>query len=214
MAGGSDVSLGPDIVDYAGVAAIGTAVGAGEIVARYTDAPLAALMSREGGGYLLLNTIAAVIALALVRSLEWSFGDPVRLWQVVVSGLGAMTVLRSSVVAVERGGEKIEVGPAALMQSFLDTADSAISRARAPGRGAKVVELLDGLDYHQVRGGVLFTCQRLARLNSTRSAQLATRISEIESQNAAAKSKRYMIGLESLDFFGGKTLEQAVEMNS
>jgi hypothetical protein len=195
------------------VAAIGAAVGAGEIVARYTDAPLAALMSREGGGYLLLNAIAAAIALALVRSLEWSFGEPVRLWQVVVSGLGAMTVLRSSVVAVERGGEKIEVGPAALMQSFLDAADSAIGRARAPGRGAKVVELLEGLDYEEVRNGVLFTCQQLARLNSARSAQLAARVSEVESQTAAAELKRYMIGLELLDFFGRKTLKQAVEMN-
>ena len=56
--------------DWILVAALGGAVGLGELASRYRDEPIKAILSIPATIYVLLNAIAAILALALGRDLH------------------------------------------------------------------------------------------------------------------------------------------------
>jgi len=89
----------PEALDFVAVALLGALVGGGELVSRYRDAPKAALYTRPALVYLALNLAASILALAMIRGYGWTFnavGASQRWTQVLVAGVGAMALFRTS----------------------------------------------------------------------------------------------------------------------
>lgn len=112
------------VLDYVAVALLGGLVGAGELSSRYRDAPGRALYTRPVLFYILLNIAASVIALALTHTFGWTFGASgkpgdatVRWTQVLVAGIGAMALFRTSLFTVRAGDRDIAVGPGSFSRS-------------------------------------------------------------------------------------------------
>src|ERR1022692_2402103 len=98
----------PEVFDFVAVALLGALVGGAELVSRYRDAP------------------RAVLALALIRGYRWTFnatGASQRWTQVLVGGVGAMALFRTSLFMVRAGDRDIGVGPGSFLQIFRDAAD-------------------------------------------------------------------------------------------
>jgi hypothetical protein len=130
---------------YVGLAlTFGAAVAASELVSRYTDEPMQALVSSAGVVYCLLNGLVS----ALVYGLLVRYGKSIlpgiakdRLMMSVAAGFGAMALLRSKFFTLRTpAGEDISIGPDAAIQSFLDAADRSVDRVRAERRLRLVVE--------------------------------------------------------------------------
>lgn len=153
-------------LDYAAVALLGGLVGAGELSSRYRDAPGSALYTWPALLYIALNIAASVAALALTRTFGWNFGvaggaDAVRWTQVLVAGIGAMALFRSSLFTVRAGDRDIAVGPGSFLQIFRDLADRAVDRVRAEARSDVVAKLMPEISYPKAFQGLPPYCLAL-----------------------------------------------------
>jgi hypothetical protein len=154
----------PELLDFVAVALLGALVGGGELVSRYRDAPQAALYTWPALIYIALNVIASVLALALIRGYGWTFnatGASQRWTQVLVGGVGAMALFRTSFFMVRAGDRDIGVGPGSFLQIFRDAADRAVDRLRATARGMAVAKLMEGIDYQKAAQGLVPYCLAL-----------------------------------------------------
>ncbi len=108
------------------VASIGGVTGLGELIGRYRDAPLRAATTLAGVLYITVNAGAAVAALIVIVAFGWTFGladdastSAVSAVQVMVAGLGAAALFRSSLFNVQVGSERVGVGPSAVLEVIL-----------------------------------------------------------------------------------------------
>ena len=145
---GQQAGLAVPNVDYVAVAALGGMVGVAELVSRYRDAPTRALLTIPATLYVAINAAAALAALAVafaIRPLEVQ-GVPANSlhWaEVTIAGLGAMTILRSSVFNVRNDEQNIAIGPAALLQTLMDSTDRSLARLRGEERAWTVARVMD-----------------------------------------------------------------------
>ena len=127
---------------YIITAAVGGSVGFVELIARYRDAPMAAVKCLSAMAYILVNAGASVLALYLLRIFggESLFAEAgsAKQWvsEILVAGLGAMTFMRSSIFNISIGAnQQVPVGPSVLLEVILNTADRGVDRKRAGERG-------------------------------------------------------------------------------
>ena len=135
---------------WAIVGAIGAAAGATELVAKYRDEPSRALTSQPAMLYIVMNAAASLIALFLIKELDWDFGvnpEQVGLVQIIVAGFGAMIILRTAVFTIRAPGKEAMVGPVNVLQTILDACDRAVDRKRASARAAEVSRLMRDISF-------------------------------------------------------------------
>jgi hypothetical protein len=127
---------------WVAAAALGAGVGLAELVSRYRDQPSALPASVSFWVYLLLNAGASAFAFALIGVFGWTFGlapGPARTGtEVLVAGLAAMALFRSSLLTLKVGDEDVNIGPSALLTSLLAVVDRAVDRRRATQRSDAV----------------------------------------------------------------------------
>ena len=147
--------LGPVAWSYIVCGLLGAAVGFVELISRYRDSPMAAVRCPSAMVYILVNSGAAILALYLLRiygsDLFASDSEQKRwLTEVLVSGLGSMTLMRSSIFNVSIGAEeKMPVGPAVLLDVILKTADRGVDRRRAKDRALFISGLMKDVSYEK-----------------------------------------------------------------
>lgn len=144
--------------------ALGVLVAVAELVSRYRDAPQQALYSWPALLYVAINAAASSAALGLIRVFNWQFGatgGAVRWTQVLVAGIGAMALFRTSLFTVRAGDKDVAVGPASFLQIFRDAADREVDRLRAQARGLCVGELMKSVDYKKASEGLIPYCLAL-----------------------------------------------------
>ena len=135
-------------LDWILVALLGGCVGIGELASRYRDEPTKAILTLPATIYIVLNAVAAILALALGRNFGWwetTTADPVHWTQVLTAGLGAMVLLRSSVFRIHVGEQDVDVGPSSFLQSVIDAADRAVDRLRAQERAWTVARVMENV---------------------------------------------------------------------
>src|ERR687888_262558 len=138
------------VTDYLLVVCLGSLVGMGELIARYRDAPIQAVLTVSAFVYTAVNGIASAAALILIRIFDWDFGhsgDAKRLIQVLVAGFGAMALFRSSLFIVRAGDQDVGVGPSSFLQVILAAADRSVDRVRAKGRAAAVGDVMRNVSF-------------------------------------------------------------------
>jgi hypothetical protein len=119
-------------------AVLGMFVGAAEIVSRYRDEPLFAMLSRSGFAYLALNGGVAAFAYFLLVTYGQSLLPAVTndlLLTALAAGFGSMLVMRSKLLSFKtEAGEDFAVGLDAVISAFLSAIDRGVDRSRSPRR--------------------------------------------------------------------------------
>lgn len=205
----------PEVFDFVAVALLGALVGGAELVSRYRDAPHAALYTRPALVYVALNVTASVLALALIRGYGWTFnatGASQRWTQVLVGGIGAMALFRTSLFMVRAGDRDIGVGPGSFLQIFRDAADREVDRVRARARSLAVAKLMEGIDYRKAEQGLvpygLALMQNVPEEEQTKFLRAIDLLTADECDNAI---KVRILGLHILNVVGPAVLMAAVE---
>jgi hypothetical protein len=132
---------------YALVFVLGGLLGLTEILGRYTESPAAALKSPGAFFYVLVNASASALALFLLARLAPEITNPIT--QVLLSGLGAMAFLRSSVFKARVGGEDVAIGPAIILDTLVKFADTQVERTRAIDRASSIASVIQSLPLAQ-----------------------------------------------------------------
>jgi len=186
-----------------------------ELISRYRDAPQEALYTPPALLYLALNGSASALALALIHLYGWNFGasspTAVRWTQVLVAGVSAMALFRTSLFTVRAGDKDIGVGPSTFLQIFLQTADRAVDRLGAQARTRRVADLMKGIDYHKASDGLVPYCMELMQNVSDEEQQnLAKAVKALDEEKIDEAIKVRILGLHLMDVVGPGVLEAAV----
>ena len=202
-------------IDFAAAALLGILVGLAELVSRYRDAPQSVLYKPPALVYLVLNGAASGLALALIRAFGWRFGagaDTVRWVQLLVAGVGAMALFRTSLFTVRAGDRDIAVGPATFLQIFRDAADRAVDRLRARARSLHVGKLMDGVDYGKASEGLIPYCLALMQnVPDDEQKKLVQAVKLLDAEPIEPAVKVRILGLLLMNVVGPDVLTAAVD---
>jgi hypothetical protein len=117
---------------------LGVILGASEILSKYRDQPVSALISQAGLIYLLVNGFISAVVYGILVHYSADLMPQVAkdyLLGAIIAGFGAMAVLRSKFFTfTTSGGSQISVGPDIVAQAYLDSSNRAIDRQRALDR--------------------------------------------------------------------------------
>jgi hypothetical protein len=202
-------------IDFAAAALLGILVGLAELVSRYRDAPQSVLYKPPALVYLVLNGAASGLALALIRAYGWTFGagaDTVRWAQLLVAGVGAMALFRTSLFTVRAGDRDIAVGPATFLQIFRDAADREVDRLRARDRSSRVGDLMDGLDYQKASEGLIpYSLALMQNVPDDEQQKLVQGVKLLDAEPIQPAIKVRILGLLLMNVVGPNVLSAAVD---
>jgi hypothetical protein len=195
---------------------LGTLIGVTDIISRYRDEPDNALATLPALFYLLVNALASIILLVIARAFGWSFGitDPNAMgWgQVMITGLGAMALLRTSLWSVKLGEQNIPIGPNRLLDAILATVDRALDRKRAQQRAMAVSKIMKDVDFDKAFQALPAYCFGLLQnLSQDEQDKFAKKIALLAGAPMNTRVKSLLLGLTLMNLVGEKVLETAVK---
>ena len=204
---------------YLAAGGLGLIVGASELISRYRDAPRDALFGAASFFYILVNVLAATLALYLISVFDWRFGldgnmsdEALKLIQMAVAGFGAMALFRSSLFQVRVGDSDIGIGPSSILQTILGAADRAVDRSRARPRAVVVAEIMKGVSFEKAAVPLPTYCFALMQ-NLPPEDQQATakEIATLVGSNMTEQVKVQILGLTLMNLVGEHVLRAAVD---
>ena len=214
---------------YLITAAVGGAVGFVELIARYRDAPMAAVKCMSAVSYILVNAGASVLALYLLRIFggESLFGEAgsSKQWvsEILVAGLGAMTFMRSSIFNIAIGSnQKVPVGPSVLLEVILSTADRGVDRKRAGERVNFIKSTMKGVSYEKAEQVLPQYCFSIMQnVGDKEREQIKARLEKVKSgmdlstpsanRLQDAEHRAHLLGLALMTLVGPGVLKGAVD---
>jgi hypothetical protein len=200
---------------YVYVAAIGLLVGGGELISRYKDEPVKALISVPAAIYVLVNVGAAIAALAFLDAFKWVADDHSTksfLLRVTIAGTGAMALFRSAVFNARVGDKDVGIGLSGLLAQFLDAADRAVDRSRATPRAQLIVRLMQDVDFTKAAAGLPAFCMALMQnVSAEEQRALGNSIAGVRDSPAPNNIKSALLGLALLNVVGEDVLRSSVD---
>lgn len=204
------------LVLYVVVASFGAAVGIGELVARYRDAPEQAILTFPALLYIGINAAAACAALYIIEVNNWTFGAPddqaAPIRQALVAGFGAMAFFRSALFTVRVGDNDIQVGPSAFLTIIMSAADRAVDRERAESRARAVGRIMKDVSFAKAEDALTSNCLALMQnLSSDDITQINQALEGIATSGTSDQVKSLNLGLLLMNFVGEDVLDEAVK---
>jgi hypothetical protein len=207
-------SVEPPRRDYVWTAPIGLAVGFAELVSRYRDEPWRVAWLWPGKIFILLNGLAACLALFILQHFASELHAPTDpVLRVALAGTGAMVVIRSKIFTVHQpGGTDVAVGPAFVLDSLLAAINRDVDRQRAMQRVALVATWAAKLAPHDYNTAHDFLLASLAAFQNmdvdvakSLRAQLQQLVSDDTLKQQPNQVKYVIAGYSILTEFGDRT---------
>jgi hypothetical protein len=202
----------------------GALVGASEIVSRYRDEPLGALLrSPFGPIYVVVNGYLSFLAALLILRYPDRFAGVAadQLLVGLTAGFGATVVMRTR-LAVIRGpdGKDISIGPDAVISGMLQLIDANIDRYRAARRQALVVRYMPQMrkfgSFPMAARYLLAALLAFQHLDDALKTQLNGIVKDYETQALPADIKYLALGFVFLTVVGDQhyaaVLDHAVQL--
>jgi hypothetical protein len=207
--------------DFFWVGLIGLLVGLTEILSRYRDDPWQAILNAGAVIYVFVNVSAAIIAFFLLADVfQLTFNlenipandEKIRLLRIVVAGLGAMALFRSSLFVFRTGDKDVAIGPGLVLQVLLDITDRAVDRARARPRAEIVSKIMKGVDFAKAEVALPTYCFALMQnVSAQEQLTFAKQLSQLATANMSPITKSLALGLALMNLVGEHVLRAAVE---
>jgi hypothetical protein len=201
---------------------LGALAGAAELVARYPDAPQAAITTGSGLFYTAVNAVAAVATLIVVAILgvddtapaitgqAFTTGELLNL--IMISGFGSLALLRSKIITLRVGDSDVGVGPSFLLETILRAADRAVDRKRAKPRARIVSEIMSSVSFEEAKVVLPSYCFAVMQNVSVEEQQkVALEIDALTSADMPDRVKALNLGLLLLNIVGEHVLNTAVK---
>lgn len=198
---------------------LGGFVGISELLIRYRDNPLASLRSVSSFVYVALNALGAWLALYLMAAFELvTCADAIctlreSTQHVLLAGLGGMAVLRASILTLKVQDQDIGVGPAAILQIYLNVADRATDRSRAQARARTIARLMKNVDFEKAKVSLPAACFALMQnVGAEEQKIVSNQVNGLEGVDIAPAVKSTILGLSLLDIVGEGALHSAIDL--
>lgn len=210
-----DWAYGAANYGFAGI--IGAAVGAIELLGRYRDNPWAALREYASWGYIAVNAFASLLAFHVVLAFELDFGlaadqtGRLALMQVLLAGISAMALFRTSLFTVRLAEADIPVGPGLILQILLNVTDRYVDRGRALPRATDVPLLMADVDFELAQEALPSFCFGIMQnIGTDEQAAARSQVAIIATSKLSPPLKSSLLGLLLTNLVGMEVLESAV----
>lgn len=195
---------------------IGATVGLTELVGRYRDQPLKVFRVASAWLYIVLNAGASVVAMYVIRTFHWNFGQvegaSIAITQIFAASFGAMGILRSSFYNFKLDGQTVPIGGAVILMSLLSAADRGVDRKLMQSRSEIAERIMRGVSFEKARQALPTYCLMLLRnLGHEEQQKLRIAVDALASGNMSDELKARSLGLLLLDIVGPSGLETAVK---
>jgi hypothetical protein len=203
---------------YALVAIAGILVGTAELLSRHRDYPVRAISSGPSIGYLALNGVLSVTALAIVNLSppQWLLTaggelDPVK--TALVVGFGAAAFFRSSFFKLRAPEGDISVGPGLIIEVFQRVIDGAVDRKLGEQRIDDVSAIMAEVSFAKAAKALPTYCfAALRRVSPEEQQQLAIQIKALGDASDLDEDARVVaLGLAIMSLTGKQILDKAVK---
>lgn len=207
-----------EIFDYLLVAIFGALIGLTELLSRYRDAPFKAIRSWQAFTYIAVNVAASLSALWLLRTFDLTFGfegnpQQIRWVQVLVAGLGAMVIFRSSIFNIRVGDKDVSIGPSSILQVLLEVLDREVDRKRAQQRAEAVETIIGKVQFGEIKDPLpIIAFALMQNLPMEDQDDLLNKISRLSEASVPPHTKSIAMGLALMDFIGEEVLTAALEL--
>lgn len=206
-------------IDYFIVGLLGAVLGLCELLSRYRDEPIRAVLNASAGLYITINALAALLALLLLGVWHVSFGldpgsDPLKLRAVSIltAGLGAMAFFRSSFFTFRVGENDVPLGPGLVMQVLLDVTDRAVDRGRAAPRALAINRIMAGIDFNKAHLALPAYCFALMQnVSREEQAAIGQQVTALGTSTISMSVRSYLLGLILLNVVGEAVLKAAID---
>jgi hypothetical protein len=133
--------------------------------------------------------------------------------QVLLAGVGGMAVLRASVLTLKVQDQDIGVGPAAILQIYMNVADRATDRTRAQARAHAIAKLMKDVDFDKAKVSLPATCFALMQnVGAEEQKIISNQVNGLEGVEIAPAVKSTILGLSLLDIVGEGALQSAIDL--
>ncbi len=142
------------------VAFFAGAVGFAELTERYRDDPARLFAADPTIMYVAINVAAGIAALALVKEFQvFSDTQPhAQVYEVLLASFGSIAFFRSSLFTARVGDKDVDVGPATLLKSLLETSDRMINRSQARERADDASVIMRRVDFNKAKTALPALC--------------------------------------------------------
>ena len=205
--------------EYLLVALIGGLLGACELLARYRDEPVKAVMNWAALVYIGVNVAASMLALQLIVIFGVDFGVPdgeaakQHAVRILAAGLGAMAFFRTSLFTARVGEQDVPLGPGYVLQVLLNVTDRAVDRGRARPRAEEIAEIMHGIDFARARTALPPLCFGLMQnVSPEEQSAIGDQVNLIPAPAAGESSRlqSILLGLLLLGLVGSDVLKAAI----
>jgi hypothetical protein len=201
--------------DGVAVAVLSGLVGLTELLTRYRADPKQLTRSLAALAYILLNAAAGLGALGLIHAIGWTFGGETasarRLMQVVVAGLGAVAISRSSLFIVRIGNSDVGLGPSTILTSLLGAIDRVVDRDQARHHALQAEKIMKDVSFKEAHEALPTYCLALMQnLPAEDQEALARSVAALERSDLDDDVKALALGIELMNMVGPDVLEVAV----
>ncbi|MFO1083088.1 MAG: hypothetical protein U1E21_00855 [Reyranellaceae bacterium] len=203
----------------------GAAVGAAELISRYKDNPVRALLTAPGFFYVFLNAAGSAAALYLIYvfreplgfvakdTTEWPDDPGTLVKAVLIAGSSSLVFFRSAIFKFRVGDSDLAIGPSIVLDTLSAAADRAVDRNMAGPRAVLVHELMADIAFDKAAAILSQHCVALMQnVSSEESQRIVGIVNKLRAdKDIPDKIKTLNLGLALLSVVGEKVLRTAVE---
>jgi hypothetical protein len=201
------------------VVSIGFGVGVVELVSRYRESPLQALMTMPAVSYVLLNVIACASCLAILKIVRpsWIFQEGTtpeaqQLYLILAAGFGAVALFRSSIFKLKSADGDLSVGPSIILDTLLSASDRGVDRLLAAPRSERVAKLMASVSFDRAKAALPAYCFALMQnVGLPEQKTFADQVNSLSAAQMADKIRALSLGLALVNLVGDKVLARAVD---
>jgi hypothetical protein len=204
-------------IGYLVVGLLGATVGGVELAKRYRDDPMRSIRKPAALFYLLINIMASIAALSLLRVFHWDLGLnglQREVAQILVAGVGALTLFRAKLFSPAYRGETFRWSPGGILEQLLAVADDQVDRDQAVRRATVAREVMRTVSFE--RAAVPLPAYALAlreRASEEDQRRLGDDVRSLVEAGPAMTDpvKAQLLGIAVMRFTGPVLLEAAVQ---
>lgn len=194
---------------------LGCLLGSSELVANYNESKYI-FKVWQSFAYVLLNGIISVISLYILmhfKNEEITSLSKVEINYVIVSGLGGMMILRSSIFSIKHKGSKIDIGFGTIAQIFLDLIEKRMKNSAAALKIIEIDEIMKGVVFETTKDELSTLCIRsIDNFSEEDSASLLKDIEQISSLNISNTNKSIQLGISISQYCDNDLLKNSLKV--
>ena len=189
---------------------LGSIVGLAELLSRYSN-PYRIFDKKFANWYIVLNGIIAILGFWVLKKMQKNLGgSEIELENVLISGLSAMVILRSSIASINHQGKKIEIGVGGLLQVYLDTIEKLFNRKRSEETLNDIYSIMEDVDFETAKINLPSIClSTFHNLPEDQAKQLGSKIKTL-SDKGLNHMKSVELGVILEHYFGEGLLRASV----